>query len=310
MSAPEPNAPVILAPLSLLAVAALLFCGAALAEDMGDMPDTSGRPMHLESARQHTGEPPPAMENPPLPEGMTLEEVFEYAESPPPPDYPQTIPDDRVYVFTYIEQLEYRVEVDDGPDHLGWEAQGWVGRDFNKFWWKQEGEAVFEGTDEGESETDLLYSRLITPFWNLQAGVQYANGWEGGSYDDRWSAVAGIQGLAPYKFELDNTLYLSEEGDVTFEFEGEYDLRITQRLVLQPRAEFTLAAQEIPDRMLGSGLTDISLDLRLRYEIEREFAPYVGFRYRTLVGETEDIAEAAGKESDFIYFIAGFSFAF
>lgn len=310
MSAPDPNAPVIPAPLSLLIAVALVPCGAALAQDGGGMPDTSDRPMHHESARQHAGEPPPAVENPSVPEGMTLEEVFEYAESPPPPAYPRTIPDDRVYVFTFIEQLEYRMEADDEPDHLGWEAQGWIGRDFHKFWWKQEGEAVFEGADEGESETDLLYSRLITPFWNLQAGVQYANGWEGGSYEDRWSAVAGIQGLAPYKFELDNALYLSEEGDVTFEFEGEYDLRITQRLVLQPRAELTLAARDVSERNLGAGLTDVSLDLRLRYEIKREFAPYVGIRYRTLAGETKDIADAAGRESDFLYFMGGLRFAF
>ncbi|WP_201344242.1 copper resistance protein B [Thiohalobacter sp. COW1] len=295
-------------PLFLLAATALMPCG-ALAQDRGDMPETSDRPMHYESARQHEGEPP-SVENPPVPEGMTLEEAFKYAETPPPSDYPRTVPDDRVYVFTFIEQLEYRLEADDASDHLGWEAQGWVGKDFHKFWWKQEGEAVFEGTDEGESETDLLYSRLITPFWNLQAGVQYANGWEGGSYEDRWSAVAGVQGLAPYKFELDNALYLSEDGDVTVEFEGEYDLRITQRLVLQPRAELAVAAQDISERSLGAGLTDVSLDLRLRYEIRREFAPYVGIRYRTLTGETEDIADAAGQESDFLYFMGGLRFAF
>jgi copper resistance protein B len=310
MSSPEPKAHLVLASLSLLATAAMVPCGSALSQEGYGMPDTSGRLMHNESARQHPGEPPQAVENPPVPEGMTLEEVFEYAESPPPPGYPRTIPDDRVYVFTFIEQLEYRVDADGAPDQLGWEMQGWIGRDFQKFWWKQEGEAVFEGTDEGESETDLLYSRLVTPFWNFQAGVQYANGWEGGDYEDRWSAVAGIQGLAPFRFELDNALYLSEEGDVTFEFEGEYDLRITQRLVLQPRTEFTLAAQDIPDRMLGAGLTDISLDLRLRYEIRREFAPYVGIRYRTLAGETEDIAEAAGRESDVTYYMAGFRLAF
>jgi copper resistance protein B len=169
---------------------------------------------------------------------------------------------------------------------------------------------VFEGADEGESETDLLYSQLVTPFWNLQTGIQYANGWEAGNYEDRWSAVAGIQGLAPYKFELDNALYLSDDGDVTFEFEGEYDLRITQRLVLQPRTELTLAARDIPERKLGAGLTAVTLDLRLRYEIEREFAPYAGIRYRTLAGETEDMAIAAGQESEFLYFMAGFRVAF
>src|SRR5690606_26054241 len=104
---------------------------------------------------------------------------------------------------------------------------------FNKFWWKNEGEAVFDGRDEGETETDLLYSRLITPFWNFQVGAQYANEWGEESYKDRWSGVIALQGLAPYKFEIDNSLYISEHGDVTFAFEAEYDIRITQRLVLQ-----------------------------------------------------------------------------
>ena len=310
MSAPESSSPVILATLSLLTATVLLPCSTALAQGTGDIPDTADRPDHQESARQHAEESPPVVENPPVPEGMTLEEAFEYAESPPPPAYPQPLKDDRVYVFTFIEQLEYRVAADDEPAHLGWEAQGWVGRDFHKFWWKHEGEAVFEGTDEGESETDLLYSRLITPFWNLQAGIQYANEWDAVDYEDRWSAVAGIQGLAPYKFELDNALYLSEDGDVTFAFEGEYDLRITQRLVLQPLVAMGFAIQDIAERNLGTGMTSFKFDLRLRYEIKREFAPYVGIRYRTLAGKTEDIAEAAGEEADFVYFMAGLRFAF
>ena len=295
---------------SLLIAAVVLPYGTVQGQGMDDLPETSDRPTHLESARQHEGDSTPAMETPPMPEGMTLEDVFDYSETPPPPEYPQTIPDDRVYVFTLFDKLEYRMEADDEPDQLGWEAQGWIGRDYHKFWWKHEGEAVVEGTDEGESETDLLYSRLITPFWNFQVGVQYANEWAEGDYEGRWSGVVGVQGLAPYKFELDNSLYLSEEGDVTFAFEGEYDLRITQRLVLQPRAELALAAQDIPERNLGSGLTNVKLDLRLRYEIRREFAPYVGIRYHTLAGETEDIASTAGSESDFLYFMAGLRFAF
>ena len=295
---------------SFKALAVAIACQPAFAQDMQDMPTTAEGPTHQESARDHQDHPPPPVDDPPLPEGMTLDEVFDYAETPPPPDYPRPVPDDRIYAFTFFEQVEYRMDTGGAPDHLGWEVQGWIGRDFNKFWWKHEGEAVFEGTDEGESETDLLYSRLITPFWNLQFGVQYANEWESSDYEDRWSAVAAVQGLAPYKFELDNALYLSEEGDLTFEFEGEYDLRITQRVVLQPRAELSLAAQDIPDRALGSGLTDASLDLRLRYEIRRDFAPYIGMRYRTLAGKTADIAEDAGQETEFFYVIMGLRFAF
>ena len=244
-------------------------------------------------------------------EDMTLEEVFDFAESPPPSDFPEPVPDDKLYAFTLFEQLEYRVATDDETDdHLGWEAQGWIGGDFNRFWWKNEGEAAFEGSDEAGMETDLLYSRLVTPFWNFQVGVQYASEWHDDNYEDRWSGVIALQGLAPYKFELDNSLYISEDGDITMEIEAEYDLRITQRLVLQPRAEVGLAFQDIPERNLGAGMTDLKLDLRLRYEIKREFAPYIGLRSRFLVGETDNIAEVRGEDSEQLFFMAGFRLAF
>lgn len=296
-------------PKSLAFAMLLVFAAAASAQDEeSDMPSTPDRPKHGESAAQHDEAAPEAAGiEPAIPAGMTLEEVFEYAESPPPGDFPEPVPDDKPYIFTIFEQLEYRVPT---ADQLGWEAQGWIGGDFDKFWWKNEGEAVFDGPNEGETETDLLYSRLITPFWNLQAGVQYANEWHKGDYEDRWSGVVALQGLAPYKFELDNSLYLSEDGDATVAIEAEYDLRITQRLVLQPRAEMGFAFQDIAERGIGAGMTDVTLDLRLRYEIKREFAPYVGIRSAFLVGETENLAEASGEDSDDFFFMAGLRFAF
>lgn len=290
----------------------LAFAAPAWAQDESDIPSTADRLMHGESAAQHDESAPRKPEiEPAIPEGMTLEEVLDVAESAPPGDFPEPVPDDRVYAFTMFEQLEYRVVNDDETDdHVGWEAQGWIGGDLNKFWWKNEGEAIFDGPDEGEMETDLLYSRLITPFWDFQVGAQYANEWGKDNNEDRWSGVVALQGLAPYKFELDNSLYVSEDGDVTFEIEAEYDLRITQRLVLQPRAEMGFAFQDIPERSLGAGMTDVKLDLRLRYEIKREFAPYFGLRSRFLVGETDDIAEASGQDSEQLYFLAGLRFAF
>lgn len=290
----------------------LMFATPTLAQDDSDMPSTTDRPRHGESAAQHdeSTAPTPALE-PAIPEGMTLDEVFDFAESPPPSDFPELIPDDKPYAFMLFEQLEYRFATNnETTDHLGWEAQGWIGGDFNKFWWKNEGEVVFEGTDEGEMETDLLYSRLITPFWDFQVGVQYANEWHNDDYEDRWSGVIGLQGLAPYKFELDNSLYISEDGDFTFETEAEYDLRLTQRFVLQPRAEMGFAFQDIPERNLGAGITDVKFDMRLRYEIKREFAPYIGVRSQFLVGETHSIAEARGEDPEKFFFLAGFRFAF
>jgi len=292
-------------------LAGLVLSMPLFAQQQSDTLTTADRPMHTESERQHVGEKQPEPESqPPLPEGMTLDEVFDYAETPPPSDYPDTVPDDKLYLFTMFEQFEYRTTSSTMPDHLGWEAQGWFGRDFGKFWWKNEAEVMFAEASEGESETDLLYSRLFTPFWNLQAGVQYANEWITDEYEDRWSGVLALQGLAPYKFEMDNSLYLSENGNITLAMETEYDLRITQRLVAQPLAAMAVAFQDIPERGLGAGITDVNLDLRLRYEIKREFAPYIGIRSHFLVGETKDIAASAGEDTGQTLFFSGLRFAF
>ncbi|MFO7654244.1 MAG: copper resistance protein B [Candidatus Krumholzibacteriia bacterium] len=293
-----------------LTVATVLFTGPVLAQDQPETPTTAERPRHQDSARQADGDAPAPSMSPLLPDGMTLDEVLDLAAAPPPAHFPDPVPDDQIYRFTLVEQLAYRFGSGESRDHLGWEAQGWLGGDFNRFWWKTEGEAVFEGQDAGETETDLLYARLVTPFWNLQFGVQYANEWRAGDYDDRWSGVVGVQGMAPFLFELDTSLYVSTDADVTLALEVEYDLRLTQRLVLQPRTELGLAAQDIPERELGAGPTDIALDLRLRHEIKREFAPYVGLSYRLLLGETGNIAEAEGRDTSELYYLAGLRFAF
>lgn len=290
----------------------LMFAAPAWAQEVSDMPRTANRPLHGESAAEHQKSAPRAPENEPaIPAGMTLDEVFEFSESPPPGNFPVPIPDDKFYAFTLFDQLEYRAASDDATaDHLGWDAQGWIGGDFNRFWWKNESEAAFDGPDEGETETDLLYSRLITPFWYTQVGAQYANEWNQDDYADRWSGVIALQGLAPYKFEFDNSLYISEGGDITLGIEAEYDLRITQRLVLQPRGQVGFAFQDVAERRLGAGMTDVKLDLRLRYEIKREFAPYIGVRYQTLVGETDNIAEADGEDTEQLFFLVGLRTAF
>lgn len=248
-------------------------------------------------------------DGPALPEGETLDETLDRAAEPPPDDYPEPVPDDQVYAFLLGEQLEYRFGGPRKPDHLGLELQGWFGGDYNKLWWKNESEGAFQIPRGLEAETDLLYSRLITPFWNAQIGVQYANEWMADSYEDRWSGVLAVQGLAPGKFEVDASMYVSQHANVTFELETEYELRFTQRLVLQPLAELGVSTQDIPERTIGAGVTDVVVDLRLRYEIKREFAPYLGGRWHALVGETADRTEAAGGERSRLFLLGGFRFA-
>jgi copper resistance protein B len=240
---------------------------------------------------------------------MTLDEVLERADQPKPESFPDPVVDDALRAFILADQFEYRLR-DGGFDEIGWESHAWVGFDYDKIWWKSEGENVFVGPNEGEAENDVLYSRLITPFWFAQIGVQYASEWENHEYSDFWSGAIALQGLAPGMFEVDGSLYLSEEADVIAEIEAEYDLRFTQRLVLQPRVELGFAAQDVGERDLGAGMTNANLDLRLRYEIFRELAPYAGVRYGVLVGETGDIAERNGRDDQAVSLLLGVRWAF
>ena len=145
-----------------------------------------------------------------------------------------------------------------------------------------------------------LWSRAISPFWDLQAGVRYDLEPKG-----RTHAAIGVQGLAPYWFEVDAAAFISHKGDITARTEVEYDLLLTQRLILQPRAEIEASAQDIEEIGIASGLTGFDLGLRLRYEIEREFAPYLGVEWQKALGGTADLTEAEGGDSDKIAIIAG-----
>ena len=191
-----------------------------------------------------------------------------------------------------IERLEARIAADGGEDGYVWDAQAFYGGDINRFVLKTEGEGEFGGELE-DAEIQALYSRAIGPFFDLQAGVRFDP-----EPDARGHLVVGVQGLAPYMFHVDGALFLSDRGDLTARLEGEYDQRITQRLIVQPRLEVELSAQDIPERGIGAGITKIEPGVRLRYEIEREFAPYVGIEYEAALGETADIVRAAGEDPD------------
>lgn len=198
-----------------------------------------------------------------------------------------------------IERLEGRIAADGGEDGYVWDAQAFYGGDINRFVLKTEGEGEVGGSLE-DAEIQALYSRAIGPFFDLQAGVRFDP-----EPDTRGHLVFGVQGLAPYMFHVDGALFLSDRGDLTARLEGEYDQRITQRLIVQPRLEVELSAQDIPERGIGAGITKIEPGVRLRYEIEREFAPYIGIEYEAALGETADIARAAGEDSDGLKLLVG-----
>jgi copper resistance protein B len=127
---------------------------------------------------------------------------------------------------------------------------------------------------------------------------------------DRTYALAGVQGLAPYWFEVSAAAFLSGKGEFTARMEADYDLRLTQRLILQPNMQLDLAAQDVPELRLGSGLTKVEFGLRLRYEIVPELAPYVGFHYEQAIGRTADFRRADGVDVESLGMVAGVRFWF
>lgn len=211
--------------------------------------------------------------------------------------------DDQIFTFFQIDQNEYRLS--DVDDAYVWDAQGWVGTDFDKVAVKTEGEKVIDG-DLETAEFQVLYSRLISDFFDAQIGVRY----DFKPNPERAFAVLGVQGLAPQFFEVDAALFVSDDGDVSARLEGEYELLITQRLVLQPSVELNLAAQEVDELGIGSSLTDIEVGLRLRYEILREFAPYIGVNYERDLFNTADFTRDEGGDVDALSFVAGVRFFF
>jgi copper resistance protein B len=182
-----------------------------------------------------------------------------------------------------------------------WDVQGWSGGDINRFWWKSEGEGDVDGGLE-EAELQALYSRAVTPFWDVQAGVRQDFRPEG---EDTTHLVLGLQGLAPYWWEIDAAAFLSTEGDLTARVEAEYDQRITQRLILQPRFEIDVSASDIPGLEIGSGLSSVEAGLRLRYEFRKEFAPYVGVEWTRALGDTADYIEVRGGDPEGTRFVVG-----
>ncbi len=196
-----------------------------------------------------------------------------------------------------VDMAELRFGDDATTFH--WEGEGWIGGDIDRFVLKSEGEANED--DVARAEVQALYSRAIGPYFDLQAGVRY----DIEPSPNRAYAVLGFEGVAPYWFETTGALFVSNEGEVSARLEGSYDARLTQRVILQPRAEINLSARDIPELEVGAGVTDVELGLRLRYDVTRNFGPYVGVAYETKLGDTADYASAAGDDESETRFVLG-----
>ncbi len=222
--------------------------------------------------------------------------------------WPEPVDDMETFNFFLAEIFEYRIK--QGENDAQWDVFGWHGGDYNRLWIKSEGGAATE-KGSGQGDLQLLYGQLISRFFDFQVGLRHEQLWNSDKSDQSQSSLAiGFQGLAPYYFDIEPTLFISQDGDVSARFTGTYDILLTQRFILQPRIEGLAAAQENKDFGVGSGLNDIETGLRLRYEFTRKFAPYVGVNYARFFGETQDLARSEGEDTNNWSFVSGVRFWF
>jgi copper resistance protein B len=193
-----------------------------------------------------------------------------------------------------LDQLEYAHD-DGGGDHAFVDGEAWYGRDFDKLWLK------FEGRSGESLRTEALWDHAIAAFWDMQLGVRN----DSGNGPNRTWAAFGVQGLAPYHIETEATIYIGGSGRSAARVQMEYDALLTQRLILQPKFEMNLYGKSDPQRGIGSGLSDAELGLRLRYEVTRQFAPYIGITWQRRYGRSTDFADVRGARTRDTQFVAG-----
>ncbi len=247
---------------------------------------------HAENAAQDAPASSPAPLPPPTPEELAA--AFPEMHGMRMQDH---MDDDPVLATLLLDRFEWQDAGD--ASGLGWELQGWVGDLENRVWLRSEGARRHGSTEHGNVE--LLWGRPTGPWWDALVGVRHDLG-HGPSRD--WLAF-GVQGMAPYKFEVSATGYVGSEGRLAATLEAEYELLLTNRLILQPRGELNAYSKDDPERGIGKGVSDASLGLRLRYEFNRQFAPYVGYEWSRSFGRSADLARDAGESRSENSWVAG-----
>ncbi|WP_244103083.1 copper resistance protein B [Burkholderia gladioli] len=205
--------------------------------------------------------------------------------------------DTELHSYFVFDQLEWQRRAAGGT--LNWNGNGWIGGDLDRLWLRTEGSRV--GSRLEDAEVQALWGHSITPWWDLVAGVRH---------DFRPSAAQtwlafGIQGLALYNFESEVTAFVGQRGQASLRVEGRYDLLITNRLILQPSLEANLFAKNDAARGQGAGLGDTSLGLRLRYEVDRQFAPYLGISWDRSYGNSARMVVREGGRRSELSVLAG-----
>lgn len=266
--------------LSLLAALLSVKAGAATAasSDMQSMDHSQMQGMD----RSQT-EPAPTQSRTPIPVLTDEDRAAANFDAPG-----HEMHDSAVNYMFLVEQLEWQ-DAEDGSA-LSWDATGWVGGDIDRLWLRSEGERTNGVTED--AEVQALWGHAIGPWWDVVGGVRQDFKPEA---PQTWAAF-GVQGLALYNFETEATAFIGEQGQSSLRLAGDYDILLSNRLVLQPTAELNFFGKNDPERGVGSGLSDSEIGLRLRYEIRREIAPYVGVTWNRTYGKTADYARDEGED--------------
>lgn len=222
-------------------------------------------------------------------------------------DWPAPVNDQERRVFTLVDVLEYRPSTrgSQGHDDYRWDIEGWYGGDYNRLWFKSEGQKDTAFKADYDVDFQLLYGRFIQKYYDFQIGPRVETQTFRGSNVTRALGVIGIEGLVPYNYEFESSLFIDQNGAVSARLLLTKDLLLTQRLILQTRLETNAAIQRVEEFTTGSGLNNLEFGGRLRYEFRREFAPYVGFSLDKSFGETATLVREDGGNPSQIRFVMG-----
>jgi len=282
--------------------------GSEKKKDMGTMPgmpDSASAPQRMSAPGVFVLRPPQKWRPPSgddrSGELLSREELKQQMQPLPSP-----LGDSKLYSFALFDLLEYRYN-SSGPDTFNWDFVGWYGGDYNRLWVKTEGRQALSQGRRGEADLQLLYGRLVSPFWDFQIGARALTNLGNGSLrrNARTYGVIGFQGLAPGNFDVEPAIYISDRGEVSGELTISADLYLTQRLILQPRFQGEVTVQGDRRFETGAGGSQIDLGVRLRYDIRREIQPYIGVSWLRSFGANERLAREAGDTYDSIGLVAG-----
>lgn len=225
----------------------------------------------------------------------------------PPAGWPSPVNDQEHRLFTLVDVLEYRPSTGGGesPSDYRWDVEGWYGGDYNRVWFKSEGQRDTAFKPDYDVDFQLLYGRFIRKYYDFQIGPRVETQSFRGRNVTRGLASIGIEGLVPYSYDLEANLFIDQNGAVSARLSFTKDVLLTQRLILQSRFETNAAIQRVERFTTGSGLNNLELGFRLRYEIRRQFAPYVGVSLDRSFGETATLVRQEGGTTSQVRFVAG-----